>query len=152
MEIIINTLHKVVDQMTKNGERSSPWTNNVRTSVDVLLRKKNRHLGCGEQAAQVYVLGIPFSSVALFAVIQCALQIAVTPWLFAARATADNPAGRPLRRATVVIVWVTLASVAAFVQMLHGNFTDKSAAVFLGTPIVLGLISLFLLHKFYRQD
>lgn len=98
------------------------------------------------------VLGSPFSSVALFALIQCALQLAVNPWLFAARATADNPAGRPLRRATVVIVWFTLAGVATFLQMFHGDFANRGVvAIFLGTPIFFGLASLLALRQFQKR-
>jgi hypothetical protein len=54
VQTIVNTFHNVVDQMTRNGERSSPWTNNMQASWDLLLRRKKRHLGCGEQAARVY--------------------------------------------------------------------------------------------------
>src|SRR5437867_9937580 len=54
VQTIMNTLHDVVDRMTQNGERSSPWTNNVQASAEMLLLRKKRHLGCGEQAARVY--------------------------------------------------------------------------------------------------
>jgi len=88
------------------------------------------------------VFGVPRSSVALFVVIQCILQIAVSPWLFAARATADNPAGRPLRRWVTVIVWLTLATFAVDSQMLDGDLTNRGAVViFLGGPLLLGVIS-----------
>ena len=66
-------------------------------------------------------LGIPVSSIALFVAIQCALQIAVSPWLFAARATTSNPAGQPHRRAVLVVIWLTLACVAALLQMINLN-------------------------------
>jgi hypothetical protein len=98
------------------------------------------------------VLGIPFSSVALFALIQCALHLVVNPWLFAARATTNNPGGRPLRRATVVIVWFTLAGIATFLQILHGDFTNRGVvAVFLGTAIFFGLLSLLALRQFQKR-
>jgi RHS repeat-associated protein len=54
VQTIINTFNNVVSQMTNNGERSSPWTNNLQVSWDLVLRRKRRHLGCGEQAARVY--------------------------------------------------------------------------------------------------
>jgi hypothetical protein len=96
--------------------------------------------------------GIGASSIALFFAIQCALQIAVTPWLFAARAMAGNPRGQRLRRTQVVIVWLTLACEAAFLQMFGGHFTDKAAVtIFLGGPIVLGSVSLIALHWFQKR-
>jgi hypothetical protein len=96
--------------------------------------------------------GILASSIALFFAIQCALQIAVTPWLFAARTTAGNPRGQRLRRTQVVIVWFTLACETAFWQMFGGHFTDKAAVtIFLGGPIVLGSISLIALHWFQKR-
>jgi hypothetical protein len=96
--------------------------------------------------------GISVSSIALFFAIQCALQIAVTPWLFAARATAGNPRGQRRRRTQVVIVWGALACEAAFLQMFGGNFADKTAVtIFLGGPIVLGSMSLIALHWFQKR-
>ena len=96
--------------------------------------------------------GISVSSIALFFAIQCALQTAVTPWLFAARATAGNPRSQRLRRTQVVIVWFTLACEAAFLQMFGMDFTDKAAVtIFLGGPIVLGSISLIALHWFPKR-
>jgi hypothetical protein len=80
-----------------------------------------------------FAFGIRSSSIALFFAVQCALQIAVMPWVFAARATAGNPRGQTLRRTKVVIVWLTLACEAAFLQMSGGDFTDKAAVtIFLG--------------------
>jgi RHS repeat-associated protein len=54
VQTIINTFQNVVNEMTNNGERSSPWINNFQVTLDWLLRKKPRHLGCGEQAARAY--------------------------------------------------------------------------------------------------
>jgi len=48
-------------------------------------------------------LGIHSSSIALFFTIQCALQIAMTSWLFAARGAAGNPQDQVLRRTKAVI-------------------------------------------------
>jgi hypothetical protein len=95
---------------------------------------------------------ISVSSIALFFAIQCALQIAVTPWLFATRGTAGNPLGQRLRRTKVVIVWLTLACEAAFLQIFSRDFTDKAAVtIFLGGPIVLGSISLIAIHWFQKR-
>lgn len=57
-----------------------------------------------------------------------------------------------LRRTKVVIVWLTLACETAFVQMSGGDFTDRAAVtIFLGAPIVLGVISLIAVHWFRRR-
>ena len=97
-------------------------------------------------------LGISLSSVEAFVAIQCGLQIAVCPWLFAARATAGNPRSQTVRRAKVVVVWLTLASAAAIVQVFDVDFADKGkAALALGTPIFVGLIGLLSIHWFQRR-
>jgi RHS repeat-associated protein len=54
VQTIFKTFHSVVDEMTANGERSSPWINNLLVSRDMLLLREKRHLGCGEQAGRVY--------------------------------------------------------------------------------------------------
>ena len=93
--------------------------------------------------------GISLTSVALFVGIQFALNIVASPWLFSARATANNPGGCPLRFAVAATVWLTLASLAASLQLLDGDFTDRTAvAAFLGTPFVLGSIALLAVWKF----
>lgn len=63
------------------------------------------------------IFGIPFLRLAIFLAIQCALQIVVTPWLFAARATVEVPAGKLHLRAVVVIVWFMIAAIAAYLQL-----------------------------------
>jgi len=98
-------------------------------------------------------LGVRSSSIALFLAVQCALQIAVMPWLFGARATASNRHGQTLRRTKVVIVWLILACEAAFLQMSGGDLKDRTAVtIFLGGPIVVGSISLIALHWFRRHE
>ena len=106
------------------------------------------------------VVGIPIhlafgicpSSIVLFLAVQCALQMAVSPWLFEARGSAGDPRHQMMRRTKVVIVWLTLACEAAFVQMFGGEFTDRVAVtIFLGGPVFLGLIFLLVLHWFERR-
>jgi hypothetical protein len=77
-----------------------------------------------------FALGVRSSSIALFLAVQCALQIAVMPWLFAARATASNPHGQTVRRTKVVIGWLALACEAAFLQMSGGDLTHRTAVRF----------------------
>src|SRR5262249_11033714 len=49
-------------------------------------------------------LNVPVKKVALFSGLGCAVQLAVTPWLFSARATRQNPPGQIVQRAAAVIV------------------------------------------------
>jgi hypothetical protein len=49
-------------------------------------------------------LRVPTAKVAMFTGICCAMQLGVTPWLFSARATPENPSGRIARRAAAVTV------------------------------------------------
>jgi hypothetical protein len=60
-----------------------------------------------------------------------------------------QPSQQTVRRAKVVVVWLTLASAAAIVQVFDVDFADKGkAALALGTPIFLGLLSI---HWFQRR-
>jgi hypothetical protein len=49
-------------------------------------------------------LKIPTARIAAYTGICCAMQLAITPWLFSARATRQNPKGLVIRRAGVLIV------------------------------------------------
>ena len=44
----------------------------------------------------------------------CAAQLAITPWLFAARATPQNPRGRPAQRSKAVAVLASLVGLIFF--------------------------------------
>ena len=85
--------------------------------------------------------GVRLSSIALFVVIQCVLQITATQWMFAGRATAENPTGHPERGWIIAVLWIMLSCEDAFFQMFASDSSDHGAvAIFLGGPIVLGLI------------
>jgi hypothetical protein len=97
-------------------------------------------------------LGIPYASITLFIAIQCVLQIIVSPWLFAARASAGDPRKQMLRRAKVVIAWFTFSGVAGLLQIFGGGFTELGeVALAVGTPIFLGLIFLLTLRWYERR-
>jgi hypothetical protein len=81
-----------------------------------------------------------------FVAVQCALNLIASPWLFAARATTENPHGKPRRFLAAEIIWLTAASVAACLQLLGGDFSDKAAVCcFIGMPILLGTTALVIL-------
>jgi hypothetical protein len=50
-------------------------------------------------------LKVPTPAIATFTGTCCAVQLAVTTWLFSARATRQNPSGRMAQRTVAVIVW-----------------------------------------------
>jgi hypothetical protein len=85
--------------------------------------------------------GVRLSSIALFVLIQCGLQIAATQWMFAGRATAENPMGHPERGWIIAVLWMMLSCEAVFLQMFASDSSDHAAVViFLSCPVVLGLI------------
>lgn len=59
-------------------------------------------------------LRVPVARIATFVATCCAIQFAVTPWLFSARATPQNPSGRVTQRAVVVTVLFCLISLLFF--------------------------------------
>jgi hypothetical protein len=94
------------------------------------------------------VFGVGTSKLILFFVIQCAVQIAVSPWLFRARATVENPQGLSFKRGIIVAVWFAAASEAAVLQLFAGDFSNKGAVViFMATPIIFSLVFLFSLRR-----
>lgn len=58
------------------------------------------------------LLKVPTPKVATLTALFCAVQLAVTPWLFSARATSQNPNGRPAQRGAAV---ATMASLMALI-------------------------------------
>lgn len=49
-------------------------------------------------------LKVPIAKIVSFTGVCCAVQLAVTPWLYRARATSGNPRGRPVDRAAALSV------------------------------------------------
>lgn len=98
-------------------------------------------------------LKIPIKTVAAYTALAAGVQLAVTPWLFAARATRENPAGRRVQRTAVVIVWISLTAFLFACFMLHGEPPDPGArAIFLGGPIVTGAGALIALALVWRKQ
>jgi hypothetical protein len=59
-------------------------------------------------------LKVPTAKIAVFTGICCAVQLGVTPWLFSARATRENPSGRIAQRAVAVTVLFSAISLLFF--------------------------------------
>jgi hypothetical protein len=59
-------------------------------------------------------LNVPTAKVATLTGLFCAAQLAITPWLFSARATPQDPHGRPAQRAAAVAVLASLVALLFF--------------------------------------
>jgi hypothetical protein len=59
-------------------------------------------------------LKVPIARITTFTGICCALQLVITPWLFSARATRQNPSGRIFQRATAVVVLFSVITLLFF--------------------------------------
>ena len=101
------------------------------------------------------LLGFPISKIAVSAGICCAVQFAVTPWLFSARATRQNPSGRTVRRAAVVIVWLSLTALLLFYYIQRGWPNNADVQLFRAcgfrTIIALAFIGLIVVGAVSRH-
>jgi Kef-type K+ transport system membrane component KefB len=61
-----------------------------------------------------------------FTALGCALHLAMTPWLYAARATRQNPNGRRVQAAAVVVIWLALETILFFYFVQRNRPSDKS--------------------------
>jgi hypothetical protein len=97
-------------------------------------------------------LGARIKTVATFFLILCVVHLAVTPWLFAARSTPQNPIGKPFKRGAAVIVVFTLDGLVVAYFMLRGSpHNPVSWGVFVAMPILLGVIFLAALALKLRE-
>lgn len=103
------------------------------------------------------ILGIPIfhfwlrvstATVVVAGCICCGLQLCVTPWLYSARATAQNPDGLVTRRMKAVYIWISLTTLALFYFIQRGwpdnAQTNQARIIFSlalpGILIVLGIV------------
>ncbi|HEY7405510.1 MAG TPA: hypothetical protein VIB39_18430 [Candidatus Angelobacter sp.] len=101
-----------------------------------------------------FLIGLPIfhfwlqasiKKIALFTVLACVLQLAVTPWLFEARASAQNPTGIRSKRTAAVVIWLSLLIFLFNCFVLRDAAPDFGARViFLGGPILLGTLTLII--------
>ncbi len=93
-------------------------------------------------------LKVPIAKIATFAVLACALQSAITPWLFSARATPKNPSGRIPQRAAAVIVLSTVTALLFFYYLRRSWPDDIETRQFttiaIGGTLLLGVAALII--------
>jgi uncharacterized membrane protein len=85
-------------------------------------------------------LNVPTSKVATLTGLFCAVQLAVTPWLFSARATSQNPSGRPAQRAAAIAVLASLMALIFFAYI--GGLWPRDEGTREFVSIGLGLTAL----------
>lgn len=88
-------------------------------------------------------LKIPTLAIATVTGICCATQLAVTPWLFSARATRENPSGRIAQRGIAVYAWCS-AMLLLLLYYLRRSFPDDAGtrqftAIGIGITILFGI-------------
>lgn len=97
-----------------------------------------------------YWYKVPISTVAIFSGIGCATQLSITPWLFSARATQQNPSGRITQRASVVIIFLSLIALLFFYFVRHAQPEDMETRRFTSigfiVTIVFGLLAFTILR------
>jgi hypothetical protein len=97
-------------------------------------------------------LGFSIVKIAVSVGICCGVQLAITPWLFSARATPQNPGGLIGRRTAAVFVWYSLTALLLFYYIQRGwpsNQTAQQVRVIMSVALVVFLIILgaFLLYN-----
>jgi hypothetical protein len=99
--------------------------------------------------------GVSIAKIAISVGIGCAGQLAVTPWLFSARATAENPTGKIAQRAVAVIVWFSLSALLFFYYIQRDWPSDSHGKLFreimFGTTIVFGIVGLAIVGLISRN-
>ena len=93
-------------------------------------------------------LHVPVKTVTLFSGICCAVQLAVTPWLFYARATPQNPTGQIVQRTAAVIVLLSAITLLFFYFVRRSWPEDVETGRF--TAIAIGMTVLFAVFGFIR--
>jgi hypothetical protein len=72
-------------------------------------------------------LGISIAKIAFTASICCGVQLAVTPWLYSARATVQNADGLVGRRIKAVFIWFSLTTLVLF-YYIQRSWPDNAQA------------------------
>jgi hypothetical protein len=88
-----------------------------------------------------FLLGVTLTKIAIFIMACWALQLAVTPWLFWARATETNPTGRAAHRYAAIIILGSAITLLFFLCLRWSSPQDAETRLF--TSIGIGLTILF---------
>jgi hypothetical protein len=100
-------------------------------------------------------LGFSITKIAISVAICCGVQLAITPWLYSARATPQNPDGLVGRRAAVVFVWYSLTALLLFYYIQRGwasNPTAQQARTIMFVALVVFLITLGVLLRYNTRS
>jgi len=94
-------------------------------------------------------LKVPTAKVATLTGLFCAVQLAVTPWLFSARATSQNPKGRPAQRSAAVAVMASLMALIFFgyIGGLWPRDEDTREFVFIGVGLTALLVIVLIVTR-----
>ena len=100
------------------------------------------------------LLGFSITKIAVSAGIGCAGHLAVTPWLFSARPTAQSPAGKIAQTAAAVIVWISMSGLLFFYYISRDWPNDAHGAEFkrilFGITIIFGISCLIIVSLLSR--
>ena len=101
-------------------------------------------------------LKAPVARIAVYTAICCAMQLAITPWLFSARATERNPRGRIGRRAVALTVLFSGIALLLFGYIPLTTSRNHNSRLFATIAFVmtalLALIALVAARVVSRRD
>ena len=100
-------------------------------------------------------LRFPIAKIAVSVGIGCVGQLVVTPWLYTARATAENPVGNIAQRAFAVVVWFSASILLFFYYISRDWPNDAHGTLFkrimFGTTVVFGIVGLIIVRLISRN-
>src|SRR5208282_2049769 len=100
-------------------------------------------------------LRFSIAKIAISLGICCAVQLAITPWLYSSRATPQNPDGLVGRRTAAVFVWFSLTALLLFYYIQRGwpsNPTAQQARIIMFVALVVLLIILGVLLRYNTRS
>ena len=98
-------------------------------------------------------LAVPVAKILAFSVCAICVHMAFVPALFSARATPDNPMGRPASRRLIVSAWMPLTFLLFTFFVLQGSIQGFGVRmVIFGSLFVIGVAALIGLLLSRRDD
>ena len=93
------------------------------------------------------LLGVSMLKIGSFMFLCCALQLAVTPWMFTARSTPEHPAGKIGQRAAAAAIWLISTALLLLCYLQYGKTIDtihlrERIWIVGGIAAVFGMIAL----------
>lgn len=97
--------------------------------------------------------GASIKKVAAFSALACVIQLAVTPGLFSARATRQNPKGQRSKRWIIIAIFLTLYDLLFNYFVMYDPASNLDAKIiFFGGPLILGTVALIILVALRRRE